>query len=34
MEQKVLPVTFSANSSECLESIFEYGAETFPLLLL
>ena len=29
MEQKVLPVVFSANSIECLQSIFEYGSETF-----
>lgn len=29
MEQKVLPVVFSANTFQCLEAIYEYGAETF-----
>ena len=29
MEQKILPVIFSAYSIECLKSIFEYGSETF-----
>ncbi len=29
MEQKVLPVVFSANTYLCLETIYEYGAETF-----
>jgi plasmid stabilization system protein ParE len=29
MEQKVLPVIFSANTFQCLETIYEYGAETF-----
>lgn len=29
MEQKVLPVVYSANTLECLEAIYKYGAETF-----
>ena len=29
MEQKILPVIFSANTYQCLEAIYEYGAETF-----
>jgi plasmid stabilization system protein ParE len=29
MEQKVLPVAYSANTFQCLETIYEYGAETF-----
>ena len=29
MEQKVLPVIFSINTLQCLEAIYEYGAETF-----
>ncbi len=29
MEQKVLPVIFSANTLQSIEAIYEYGAETF-----
>lgn len=29
MEQKILPVVFSAVTLQNLEAIFEYGAETF-----
>lgn len=29
MEQKILPVKYSANTFECIEAIYEYGAETF-----
>ncbi len=29
MEQEVLPVIFSTNTLQCLQAIYEYGAETF-----
>jgi toxin ParE1/3/4 len=29
MDQKVLPVVFSANTLQSLEAIYDYGAETF-----
>jgi plasmid stabilization system protein ParE len=29
MEQKILPVVYSANTLQCLQAIYEYGAETF-----
>ena len=29
MEQKILPVIYSSVTSNCLETIYKYGAETF-----
>jgi plasmid stabilization system protein ParE len=31
MEQKILPVVYSKASIACLQTIFDYGAETFSL---